>query len=193
MEFRDLIRRVRERDEEAARELTGRYERVIRRVVQIPLRDSRLRQVMDSTDVCQSVLATFFVRTALGQFELDTPQQLINLLTTITRHKLINQIELHQAQRRDVRRKITIDADGVVLADRATDPSEQASARELLEQVRNRLNVQERYLVEQRSLGRTWPDLAEELGATDAALRKKFSRALDRVLAELGIDEARHA
>jgi RNA polymerase sigma-70 factor (ECF subfamily) len=192
-QFQDLIRRVRERDEDAARELTERYERVIRRVVRIHLRDSRIRQVMDSTDVCQSVLASFFVRTALGQYELDTPQQLVNLLTTITRNKLTNQIHQHRAQRRDVRKNTTIESEGVMIADRATDPSEQASAKELLEMVTNRLAPQERYLAEQRSIGRTWPEIAEELGATDVALRKKLTRALDRVMAELGIDEALHA
>ncbi len=81
--FHNLIRRIRERDEEAASELVRRYESAIRRVVRIRLRDVRLRRVLDSMDICQSVLATFFVRTALGQYELDTPEQLINLLTSI--------------------------------------------------------------------------------------------------------------
>ena len=63
------------------------------------------------------------------------------------------------------------------------------SEKEILEKVRNRLDDSERYLAEQRSLGRTWPELAEQLGATDVALRKKLTRALDRVMAELGLSE----
>ena len=73
--------------------------------------------------------------------------------------------------------------------DYASDPSEQASAREILEKVRDRLDEQERYLAEQRELGRGWKELADELGGTDVALRKKLTRALDRVMAELGLDE----
>ena len=190
VQFQELIRRVRARDEDAARELTTRYEKVIHRVVRIHLRDSRLRQVLDSADVCQSVLASFFVRTALGQYELETPEHLINLLITIAKNKLTNQVQRHLAQRRDFRRNLTTDTEGFQLFDRASDPSEQASAKELLEKVRDRLDTQERYLADQRALGRTWQDLADELGGTDVALRKKLTRALNRIMSDLGIDEA---
>ena len=98
-----------------------------------------------------------------------------------------------RAQRRDIRRSTTIEDDAVQIADRASDPSDQASAREILEKVCERLDTNERYLAQQRSLGRTWNELAEELGATDVALRKKLTRALDRVMSELGIDEANDA
>ena len=81
--FHDLIRRIRDRDETAAAELVAKYEAAIRRVVRIHLRDVRLRRVLDSMDVCQSVLASFFVRAALGQYELDSPDQLLGLLATI--------------------------------------------------------------------------------------------------------------
>ncbi len=188
-QFQNLIHRIRLRDDEAAREFVERYEKVIRRVIRIHLRDQRLRQVMDSMDVCQSVLASFFVRTALGQYDLSTPEHLINLLTTITKNKLTNQIHRHRAQRRDVLRNLTIETEGVQIADRASDPSEQASAREILEQVRLRLTPDERYLADQRSLGQSWVELANELGATDVALRKKLTRALNRVLCELGFED----
>lgn len=187
--FRELIRRVRDRDSSAAHELATQYESAIRRVVRIHLRDARLRRVLDSMDVCQSVLASFFVRTALGQYELETPEQLVSLLTVITRNKLRNQVSRERAMRRDNRRAVPLDTEGVVIVDRASEPSEQASARELLAKVCERLDVSERYLAEQRSLGRTWPELAQELGGTDVALRKRFGRALNRVLSELGLDE----
>jgi hypothetical protein len=44
-------------------------------------------------------------------------------------------------------------------------------------------------LAEQRSLGREWQELGDELGAAPEALRKKLSRALDRVARELGLEE----
>jgi len=187
--FQSLIHRVRNRDEDAARELVTRYESAIRRVVRMHLRDARVRRIVDSQDVCQSVLATFFTRTALGEFDLETPDQLVKLLTTITRNKLVNQVHRLRAQRRDVRRDLAID-DGVFdLQDQASDPLEQLSAKELLEKVLKGLGEQERYLAEQRSLGRTWVELADELGGTDVALRKRLTRALDRVMTDLGIDD----
>ena len=39
-------------------------------------------------DVDQSVLASFFLRTAAGRYDLDGPDQLIRLLVRMTRNKL---------------------------------------------------------------------------------------------------------
>jgi RNA polymerase sigma-70 factor (ECF subfamily) len=186
-DFPELIRRVRQRDQEAAQELVRRYESTIRRVVRIRLRDANLRRLLDSTDVCQSVLASFFIRTALGQYEVESPGELLSLLTAIARNKLANQANRLRSRKRDVRRDAGGDDATPLVPDDASDPSEQASARELLEKVRGRLAPDERYLAEQRSLGRGWQELADELGGTDVALRKKLSRALDRVMADLGL------
>ena len=189
LEFTDLIRRVRNRDQEAAQELVRRYESAIRRVVRLRLRDANMRRLLDSTDVCQSVLASFFIRTALGQYEIDSPAELLNLLAAIARNKLSNQAERLKAQKRDVRRDAAGDDATPQVPDGASDPSEQASARELLDKVRDRLSPDERYLAEQRALGRGWQELADELGGTDVALRKKLTRALDRVMADLGLGD----
>jgi RNA polymerase sigma-70 factor (ECF subfamily) len=187
-EFRDLIRRVRDRDQEAAQELVRRYEGVIRRVIRIRLRDASLRRLLDSTDICQSVLASFFVRTALGEYEVDSPEQLLNLLAAIARNKLVNQANRLRAARRDVRRDAAGDHAPFV-PDAASDPGEQVAAKELLTKVRDRLGPPERYLAEQRSLGRTWEELAGELGGTGVALRKRLTRALDRVMTGLGLGD----
>lgn len=187
-QFSVLMRRVRDRDQDAAREIVRRYESVIRRVIRIRLRDANLRRLLDSTDICQSVLASFFVRTALGEYELDTPEQLLNLLLALARNKLVNQANRLRAQRRNIQRDVGNNPTHQV-PDKASDPSEQASARELLEKVRIGLGPEERYLADQRSLGRTWQELANELGGTDAALRKRLTRALDRVMTDLGIGD----
>jgi len=187
--FQDLIRRVRQRDETAAAELMQRYESVIRRVVRIHLRDARIRRVLDSTDICQSVLASFFARTALGQYELETPEQLLNLLTAITRNKLTNQANRMRAQRRDIRREVAMDQDTPRVASQASDPSQQVAAKELLAKIQAGLDDDERFLAEQRSLGRSWKEIAAEVGSTDVAVRKKLTRALDRVMGDLGLDE----
>jgi RNA polymerase sigma factor (sigma-70 family) len=187
--FQDLIERVRARDESAAAELVRRYESAIRRVVRIHLRDARMRRVLDSMDVCQSVLASFFVRTALGQYDLDTPEQLLGLLTTITRNKLSNQANRLKALRRDVRRDADMGDEVDFARDLASEPSEQVSAKEILEKVRDRLSDDERFLAEQRAIGRAWKDIAADIGGTDVALRKKMTRALNRVMTELGLNE----
>ena len=69
---------------QAAAELVRHYEPAIRRAVRVRLVDTRLNRLLDSMDICQSVMASFFVRAALGQYELNTPDQLLRLLATMT-------------------------------------------------------------------------------------------------------------
>ena len=60
-------------------------------------------------DICQSVLATFFVRAAAGQYDLDRPEGLRELLVAIAKNKLGGQIRRHRAQRRDARKGVALD------------------------------------------------------------------------------------
>src|SRR5215218_6622730 len=101
--FHDLIQRVRSGDQDAATELVRRYEPAVRRAVRIRLADTRLGRAFDSMDICQSVMASFFVRTALGQYDLDTPAQLLKLLASMARNKLADQVEKQRAKKRDNR------------------------------------------------------------------------------------------
>jgi RNA polymerase sigma factor (sigma-70 family) len=191
----DLIRRVRAGDEAAATELVRRYEPTIRRRLRIWLRlqDPALRRAFDSADVCQSVLASFFARTALGQYDLESPGQVGALLVKMARHKLLHRVSWHRAGRRDVRRERHGDggddgdpASAAVSAD--PSPSACAAGRDLLEQVRRRLTAEERALVERRGQGYDWAAIAAELGGTAEARRKQLARALDRVAGDLGLD-----
>ena len=87
-------------DEEAAGQLVRSYEPHVRRVIRLRLTDARLRRQMDTVDICQSVLGDFFVRAALGQFELDSPESLIKLLAAMARNRILNHVEKQQAGRR---------------------------------------------------------------------------------------------
>src|SRR5262245_59960928 len=80
LSFADLIRRVRAGDQEGWAELVKRYEPTIRRAVRFRLVDHRLGAVLDSMDIWQSLLRSFHVRVASGQYELNQPEQLLKLL-----------------------------------------------------------------------------------------------------------------
>ena len=60
--FEELITRVRAGNEEAAAELVREYEPEIRREIHFRLTDPSLRRIVESVDICQSVLANFFAR-----------------------------------------------------------------------------------------------------------------------------------
>jgi RNA polymerase sigma-70 factor (ECF subfamily) len=189
-DFRRLIRDVRAGDPDAATRLVRQYEPEVRRIIRVHLSDPSLGRVLDSMDICQSVLGNFFVRAAAGQFELDNPQQLLKLLLTMARNRLRDQARRYHALRRDNR---LIEAGGdealQAVAAPGETPSEVVANRELLGEVRSRLTEAERYLAEQRASGRAWDDLAAELGEGVDALRKRLKRGLNRVLSELGLDE----
>src|SRR5439155_15704953 len=102
--FAEFICRIRAGDEEAAAQLVRQFERVIRLEVRRRLHDPTLCRLLDSGDICQSVLASFFVRASAGQYELDQPQQLQHLLVAMARNKLASQARKLHSQRRDSRR-----------------------------------------------------------------------------------------
>ena len=76
---------------------------MIRREVRLRLDDHRLYRVFDSMDISQSVLTSFFARASTGQFDLETPEQLVRLLIQMTRNKLAFQVRRQRARRRDGR------------------------------------------------------------------------------------------
>jgi RNA polymerase sigma factor (sigma-70 family) len=187
--FQDLIARIRGGDSDAAAELVRRYEPAIRRVVRLRLTDSRLRRAFDSMDVCQSVLGSFFVRAALGQYDLANPDQLLKLLAQMARHKVTGQMRRERADRRDFAR-IEVDVEAADIAGGEASPSRQIAGQELLVEFRKRLSAEERELADLRSQGREWADIARERGESPEALRKRLARGLGRVGQQLGLDEA---
>ena len=188
--FEDFIRRIRAGDEQAAAELVRRYESTIRIEVRAHLTDPGLYRLFDSMDVCQSVLAGFFVRAAAGEYELESPRQLLKLLVGITRRKVAFQARKHRSQRRDHRRVARSGLEEIEVRDRNPTPYRLAEGQNLLDEVRRRLNDEERQLAERRGEGRSWPEIAAELGGTPEGRRKQLTRALDRVAAELGLEDA---
>ncbi len=186
-DFQLLIQRVRDGDQDAAAELVYRFGPQIRRVARFELAAARLRRIFDSVDVWDSVLAAFFVRAASGQFEIDTPEQLLALLGTMVRNRVRNHVEHEQAAKRDRRR----------LADRAVDvadpmsrdptPSRLVANRELLEEFFRRLPEEERTVAQRRATGASWEQISKELGCPVDTLRKRLTRASDRVAQQLGL------
>jgi RNA polymerase sigma-70 factor (ECF subfamily) len=188
--FVALLGRVRAKDGQAAADLIRLYEPAVRRVIRIQMRDPRLRRTLDSMDICQSIFGSFFVRVALGQFELNTPDDLRKLLAVMARNKVVTQARRPHVHRQQERQLDNGDS-GVVGTPASPEPgpSRQAEARDLLEQVRGRLTEEERWLADQRAAGRPWAEIAAAHGGSAEALRKKLERALDRVSQELGLEE----
>ncbi len=186
--FAEFLRRVRSGDAKAAEELVRRYESAIRLAVRTHLTDPALKRRFDSMDVCQSVLASFFVRAAAGQYDLDDPAQLTALLVRMARNKLAGHARFHHRERRDTGRAAGLDG----AADRAVGgepgPEQVAAGRDLLEALRSRLTPEERAVADRRGLDQGWAEIAAALGGTADGRRMQLKRALDRVAPELGLE-----
>jgi RNA polymerase sigma-70 factor (ECF subfamily) len=186
--FAEFLRRVRAGDEWAAVELVRRYEPALRLEIRTRLRDPKLRRLLEPEDLCQSVLKSFFVRAASGQYDLDSPTKLLALLRAMARNKLSKQARRHQTLRRDLRRDVSLDLAAPNVAAAGPSPSRIAIGREILDAFRGRLTDEERRLADFRSQGCDWAEVARELGGTPQARRKQLARALNRAARELGLD-----
>ncbi len=183
--FENLILRVRAGDADAAEELVRSYEPVLRRMVRVRLMGARLRRLFDTCDICQSVLASFFVRAALGQYDLRRPDDLLRLLATMARNKVAD-----KTRRPGLDRIVPVgDLPEEAHASPDACPAERAALRDLVEEARRRLSPDERRVLELRQQGLEWAEVAARVGGSPEALRKRFARAVELVAQELKLDE----
>src|SRR4051812_10995350 len=184
-EFADLLERVRRGDSDAASEIVRKYESAIRVAVRTRLSDPALRRQFDSMDVCQSVLGSFFLRMAAGQYDLRDPAQLVALLTKMARNKLAMRARHQYRRKRDIRRDVWL---GDLCQDPIAacgGPAQQTLGRELIERAFALMKPQIREIATRRANGMEWTQIAAQLGGTADARRKQFQRAVDQIASTL--------
>lgn len=186
--FIELLGRVRRGDPDAAYELVRTYELDIRIAIRTRLSDPALRRQFDSMDICQSVLASFFLRAAAGQYDLDGPGQLVALLTRMAQNKLAMHSRSHYRQRRDVRRERSLDGCVATPADKSPGPAQQVVERDLLQRAYELMDPEVRQMADSRIHGFKWDTIAANMGGTAGARRKQFLRAMDGIARTLEIE-----
>lgn len=187
--FRESIRRIRAGDEDAAAELVQKYEPLIRREVRLNLEDQRLRRTFDSLDITQSVLASFFLRAAVGEYDLDSPHQLVALLVRMTRNKLASAARKQYQDCRDVRKTDFADSDLDQLAADDSTASARLSNEERLQALRGELTTEELRIAQLRGDGLSWQEIADRLGGQAQARRMQLTRGVQRAGKKLGLAE----
>jgi hypothetical protein len=63
------------------------------------------------------------------------------------------------------------------------------AGEELLHEVRARLDEEEQHIADLRAAGRSWAEIAQQLGGSPDARRMQMQRAATRVSRELGLEE----
>lgn len=184
--FQALMHRLRQGDEDAAAEIVRSYEPGLTRLIRVRLLDRRLRRLHGESDVFQSVMGSFFVRVALGQYDLQKPEDLLKLLSVMVRNKVAE-----KARRRDVGRDAD-DLDGsgaAVVPSTEPSPSRIVAMRQLAREARARLAPELLEVIALRDEDLGWKEIAERVGGNPDALRKRLARAVDEISEALGVED----
>lgn len=193
-EFENLLSRIRDGDQQAARSCVEYFEPELRRVARVRLRDPRLQSIADSMDVTQSVFGDFFRNCLKEDVRLASADQLLSLLVTMTKNRVIDlarkhkRIEGNEARTQPAREVTQLgDLDAVL---NVAGPSSVVASKDLAEYIRTKMSVDEFAILERRNLGLSWDHVADELGKTSEALRKQLARAIERVRSEFDAKNA---
>jgi RNA polymerase sigma factor (sigma-70 family) len=182
------IQGIKAGNQAAAAELVRHYEPEVRRFIRFRLTDPRLRRLIDSVDVCQSVMVRFFQGIQTERLSVEHPLQLLKLLTTMARNSLLD-----HARKVKVRRQISgggLEADWLAnVSDRSASPCDRLEEADLVDLIRSRMRSDEQQALDQWLLGQGWEEMSRNLDCEPDALRKRLTRAIDRATKELGLLE----
>lgn len=178
-EFANLMQRLREGSEDAARELLDRYGEHVIRAVRKRLHKS-LRARFDSQDFTQAVWASFFEsRDRLSRW--DRPEDLVALLVQIANHKVADGCRHHlkvalDSPLREEPRFVGCDDEWEKIAGKLPTPSEAAVGNELQDQLRELLPSHYRRMVALKSEGATLDEIAADLHVDKGTVHRILGR-----------------
>jgi DNA-directed RNA polymerase specialized sigma24 family protein len=188
--LQELLGRIRTGDEAAAAEFRSAYEPHVRRVVRARMRATGLplRRLNDSSDLCQVILASFLVGSAVGRYEIHDADALRRLLAKIATRRVID-----LARRPEFRQRTVpigrLGAEGFIEpVAPGSGPACQLAHRELTEKADRLLTDDEKSILELRKEGLSWEQVGQMLGKGSDAARKVAARAGRRIMLALGLE-----
>lgn len=151
----------------------------------------RLRDHRESDDVCQSIARSFIEDHGAGKVVFESEGALVAYLKTVVRSKLAMLARHDGALKRGAEALGSVggDLDGAQAAggggEAPSDGEVELRTREALELMHDRLSADDQELTRLRLGGMGWAQIAQRLGREPAAVRKQWSRLVDRVATEL--------
>jgi RNA polymerase sigma-70 factor (ECF subfamily) len=183
--FLEWVTRLRAGDDDAAREIFGRF---TRQLIALAHRQfgAGLRHKVDPEDVVQSAYKSFLGRYGEGNLEAVTWNGLWGLLTRITVRKCLDRVAYHQAACRDVRREVAAatgvdEVPGLETLGREPTPLEAVLLNETVHQLLTGLDETERPIVELSLQGYTTQEISERLGHPERTVRRLRERVRKRL------------
>ena len=178
-EFQELMRRVVERSDGAARELLQRYEPYLLFAIRRRL-NRRMRSKFDSLDFAQDVWASFFTSPAEGR-TFQSPRDLAAFLARVARNKVIDAVRQRLlTKKRDLQREQSLDDSRCFDKERLTGPEATPSTlagreEQWAQYVGNQPLVYQRILLRLRE-GATLDTIAGELNISPRTVRRVATR-----------------
>lgn len=188
-DFQEHLRRLRMREPGAVESFVSTYGPYLQRSIRIRIRRASLQPLVDSVDVCQSVFASFLLRLSAGEYEIDSQEGMRKLLYGIAKNKFLMIQRREQTKKRCRKLTQSLSTMDEVEADRTGLSVTRFDNLDLLNSVAQRFMPDERELFELRSTGLTWSDIADRTGESPELLRKRLSRAVQRISVELGLED----
>jgi RNA polymerase sigma-70 factor (ECF subfamily) len=168
-----LLSRIREGDEDAARELLVHFEAHVRRVVRQRL-PVVMRSKFDSMDFVQSVWGEFFPRLARGDIDFDSPYRLAKFLAVVAQGKVTNEFRRRFGKKLAIQKEFSVGSGLFYLPGRGGDPtpSETVAAGERIEFILNGRPEVHRKVLELRREGFTFVEISAKLGIDERTARR---------------------
>jgi RNA polymerase sigma factor (sigma-70 family) len=184
--FRELMDRVRNGSEDAARELVDQYGDDIRRAVRRALND-RLRSKFDSLDFVQIVWNSLFrVRDELGRF--NCPEQLVGYLVAMAQNKVgLEGRRRLMTKKHGVKRERPLEVleseDEIDSSGGQPDPIDVAIAHEQWDHLLEGQPQSHRQIIQLRLHGHTCQEIADAMHVDERTVRRVLKRLLSTTVA----------
>jgi RNA polymerase sigma factor (sigma-70 family) len=187
LSFEQGLRRL---DENAVHELLIRFTKRLVRLARGQMA-IRLQTKEDPQDVVQSVMRSFCLRYADGQFAVGSWDSLWALLAKITTNKCLTRSERYRTLKRDARREQSIDDPALVesaieMWSREPQPDEAVLLAETVEGLIKSLESErERAILELALQGYSADEIGPRVGRTGRSVQRVLTRVRERLTASL--------
>ena len=185
-EFPEFLADFRTGDPQAIEDFLRDIDPFLRQIIRLRMIDSRLRRVLDTSDILQSLLKDF-----LSRKQNDTPPGgatggLRAYLVAAAHKKILARL------RRECRQLGSLPDDWDAVSPEPS-PAQQAEQRDLYQVVRARLSEDKRRLFDLCAQGLTWPEIAQQVSGKPNVLRVRLRRAIMAILSDLKGEESSDA
>lgn len=185
-ELSDFFAVLRDGDGQAVEELLRQLDPILRRLIHLRLIDGRLRHVLDTADIYQSLLKDFLSQKEAGPSRAGSLADFCAYLAAAVRYKI-------QTRVRKERRHTGGLPDEWEPVSPEPAPEQHVQNQDLRQAIRSRLPERTRPLFDLKMQGLPWKAIAEQIGDDPDTLRMRFRRAVTTALCQLSHEDVSHA